>query len=270
MLEVKNGEIMINVIFIHGINYQTTGYSNWLFRNILCEYGKILKKKGIAQEEIEQKKAQFIQKEIIWADVTTDLTNRYLNLEYELFGKKKGLWNWASKKVDPLALQIMYYIKDKGDKASGDMGILWKVDQAFHSSTQEANDIIVIAHSLGSVIAFDYLFGFRKYFLDPKINVLSFITLGSPIPIFISAMGHVESELTLPANVKSWHNLYDNEDGIARRCKPFFSKIDVKDTSVSTGFFPISAHVKYWQNKQTASKIAKIMINTDKRLDEHR
>lgn len=82
---------MINVIFIHGINYQTTGYSNWLFQNILSQYGKILKKKGIAQKEIEQKKAQFVQKEILWADVTTDLTNRYLNLEYELFGKKKRI-----------------------------------------------------------------------------------------------------------------------------------------------------------------------------------
>ncbi|MCK5494579.1 MAG: hypothetical protein KAJ14_15830, partial [Candidatus Omnitrophica bacterium] len=219
---------MTNIIFIHGINYQTTGYSNWLFQNILCQYGKILKKKGIAENEIEQKKAQFVQKEILWADVTTDLTNRYLNLEYELYGKKKGFWNWASKKIDPLALQIMYYIKDKGDKASGEMGILEKIDKSFKAITQETKDTIIIAHSLGSVIAFDYLFGFRKHSLSQDTNVLSFITLGSPIPIFTSAMGHVESDLELPANVKSWHNLYDNEDGIARRCKPFFSKIDVK------------------------------------------
>jgi len=250
---------MINMIFIHGINYQTTGYSNWLFQNILKAYGNILKKQGVAEDEIEQKKAQFVQKEILWADVTTDLTNRYINLEYELYGKKKGFWNWASKKIDPLALQIMYYIKDKGDKASGEMGILGKVDQAFHSITQESKDTVIIAHSLGSVIAFDYLFGFRKHALSSDANVLSFITLGSPIPMFISAMGHAESDLVLPENIKSWHNLFDNEDGIARRCKPFFSKIDVKDTSVRTGFFPISAHVKYWQNKQTAFKIAKIL-----------
>ncbi|MCK5592360.1 MAG: hypothetical protein KAI72_10435 [Candidatus Pacebacteria bacterium] len=250
---------MTNIIFIHGINYQTTGYSNWLFQNIFCQYGKILKRKGLAENEIEQKKAQLVQKEILWADVTTDLTNRYINLEYELYGKKKGFWNWASKKIDPLALQIMYYIKDKGDKASGEMGILDKVDKAFKSITQEAKDTIIIAHSLGSVIAFDYLFGFRKHSLPKDIKVLSFVTLGSPIPIFISAMGHVESDLTLPANIKAWHNLYDNEDGIARRCKPFFSKIDVKDTIVRTGFFPISAHVKYWQNKQTAFKIANIL-----------
>ena len=250
---------MINIIFIHGINYQTTGYSNWLFQNILSLYGEILNRKGIAKNEIEQKKAQFLQKEILWADVTTDLTNRYLNLEYELYGKKKGLWNWASKKIDPLALQIMYYIKDKGDKASGEMGILEKIDKSFKAITQETKETIIVAHSLGSVIAFDYLFGFRKYSLSQDTKVLSFITLGSPIPLFISAMGHVESDLTLPKNVKSWYNLYDNEDGIARRCKPFFSKIDVQDTSVQTGFFPISAHVKYWQNKQTAFKIAKIL-----------
>ena len=121
---------MINLIFIHGINYQTNGYSNWLFQNILEAYGKILRQKGVAENEIEQKKAQFVQKEILWADVTTDLTNRYLNLEYELYGKKKGLWNWASKKIDPLVLQIMYYIKDKGDKASGAMGILEKIDKS--------------------------------------------------------------------------------------------------------------------------------------------
>ncbi len=253
---------MINLIFIHGINYQTTGYSNWLFKNILCQYGKILKHKGVDENEIEQKKAQFVQKEILWADVTTDLTNRYLNLEYELYGKKKGLWNWAAKKIDPLALQIMYYIKDKGDKASGAMGILEKIDKSFKAviqETKDSKDTIIVAHSLGSVIAFDYLFGFRKHSLSQDTNVLSFITLGSPIPIFTSAMGHVESDLTLPANVKSWHNLYDHEDGIARRCKPFFPKIDVQDVSVRTGFFPISAHVKYWQNKQTASKIAQIL-----------
>ena len=65
------------------------------------------------------------------------------------------------KKIDPLALQIMYYIKDKGDKASGEMGILEKGDKVFKSIAHEAKDTIIAAHSLGSVIAFDYLFGFR-------------------------------------------------------------------------------------------------------------
>ncbi|MFH1777742.1 MAG: hypothetical protein ABH952_09335 [Candidatus Omnitrophota bacterium] len=109
---------------------------------------------------------------------------------------------------------------------------------------------------------FDYIFGFRKYALSPEANVKAFITLGSPIPIFVSAMGHVESDLTLPSNVKTWYNLFDNDDGIARRCKPFFPKIPLQDINVRTGIFPISAHTKYWNNKNTANRIAKIISKT--------
>ncbi|MFH1777741.1 MAG: hypothetical protein ABH952_09330 [Candidatus Omnitrophota bacterium] len=135
---------MINLVFIHGINNQSTGYSNWLFRNIMANYKGIFSKKGLLPEEISQKAGQFVQKEILWADVTTDLTNRYIDLEYEQYGKKRGLWNWASKKIDPLALQVMYYIKDKGDKASGVMGILEKVDRRFKAIEQERKDMIIV------------------------------------------------------------------------------------------------------------------------------
>lgn len=254
--------MMLNFVFIHGVNYQITGYSNWLFRNTIYYHKRFLKKKGLKQNEIEQKISQIIQKEILWADVTTDLTNRYLNLEYELFGKKKGLWNWASRKIDPLLLQVMYYIKDKGDKNTGTMGILEKVDRSFKQISKDSKGMIIVAHSLGSVIAFDYLFRFRKYALDSEINVLAFITLGSPLPLFISAMGHAESNLVLPKNINSWYNIFDNEDGIARRCKPFFPKIGVQDINVSTGIFPISAHVKYWRSKQTAFVLADILNKT--------
>ena len=250
---------MINLIFIHGVNDQTTGYSNWLFEKIKDYYRSLLKHKGMAEDKIEQRLAQVVQKEFLWADVTTNLTNRYLQLEYELFGGKKGLWNWVAKKVDPLALQIMYYIKDKGDKQSGVMSILKRIDDSFKSATQQSKDVVIVAHSLGSVIAFDYIFGFRKYYLDPSCNVLAFITMGSPIPIFTSAMGHVDSELELPENVKAWYNVFDNEDGIARRCKPFFQDIPLEEIQVNTGILPISAHINYWRNKQTASVIAKVL-----------
>ncbi len=213
----------------------------------------------MASSEVERQKARFVQHEIMWADVTTNLTSRYLHLEYELYGRKPGLWNWVTKEIDPLALQIMYYIKDKGDKASGEMSILGKVDRGFHVAAEKSKDVVVIAHSLGSVIAFDYLFKFRKFFLPPELNVRAFITLGSPIPLFISAMGHVESELTLPPNIKAWYNILDHNDGIARRCKPFFKNIPVKDVKVRTGLLPLEAHCKYWQSRATATEIAKII-----------
>lgn len=250
---------MVNLVFIHGVSYQTTGYSNWLFKQIIYYYKKFLKQKGVKQGKILEKTAQFIQREILWADVTTDLTNRYIALEYELLGRKGGLWNWVTKRIDPLVLQIMYYIKDKGDKTTGAMGILEKLDKSIKTISTQVKNMMIIAHSLGSVIAFDYIFGFRKYKLPSDCQVLAFITLGSPIPIFTSAMGHVDSDLILPANIKAWYNILDKDDGIARRCKPFFPEIPLKEIEVNTGVLPLSAHTRYWRNKSTASVIAKIL-----------
>ena len=238
---------MFNLVFIHGINSQTTGYSNQLFDNIKNAYSTEIRKNGLPEKEVQDKVASLVQKEVIWADVTTDLTNRYIELEYELYAKKKGFWNFVFKGIDPLVLQILYYVKDKGDKQSGTMSILQRVDDKFKEITETSKEMIVIAHSLGSVIAFDYLFSFRKFGLDASWNVPAFITLGSPIPLFVSAMGYADSNATLPSNVKSWFNIFDNEDGVARRCKPFFKNIDVQDLNVSTGFWPIDAHAKYWQ-----------------------
>ncbi len=250
---------MINLIFIHGVNSQTTGYSNWLFKQIKCYYRAILRGRDLKEKVIEERLAQLVQKEFLWADVTTNLTNRYIDLEYELYGGKQGLWNWAARKIDPLALQIMYYIKDKGDKQSGIMSILSRIDESFRSACKDSKDMVIIAHSLGSVIAFDYIFGFRKYCLDSSCNVLAFITMGSPIPIFTSAMGHADSELNLPASVRGWYNILDDDDGVARRCKPFFQNIPLQDIKVRTGIFPLSAHIKYWRNRQTASVITGIL-----------
>ncbi|RKY36633.1 MAG: hypothetical protein DRP78_03180, partial [Candidatus Omnitrophota bacterium] len=70
---------MISFVFIHGVSQQTTGYSNLLFQNILLSYRNLLKRqKNFSKDQIQAQTAQFIQKEILWADITTDLTNRYL------------------------------------------------------------------------------------------------------------------------------------------------------------------------------------------------
>ena len=75
---------MTNLIFIHGVNSQTTGYSNRLFKNIVKAYRRRLNAEGKSKKIIKEMTSQLIQKEIIWANVTTDLINRYLFLEYGL------------------------------------------------------------------------------------------------------------------------------------------------------------------------------------------
>ena len=158
--------------------------------------------------------------------------------------------------VDPLVVQIMYYVKDKGHK-KGPMSILKDIDYDFNKACSNKPDkVVILAHSLGSVIAYDYVFGFRKYKLNPKICVEALITLGSPIPLFTSAMGYVDNKITLPKNVKRWINILDPDDGVARYCKPYFRNIAIEDRIVNTSWAPLSAHAGYWKAKGVADVIA--------------
>lgn len=250
---------MTNIIFIHGVNAQTTGYSNKLFNNIIKSYMAGLIEDGKTKKEAQEKASELVQKELLWAEITTNLTNRYLFLQYDL-SKRPGKWNFIKKAIDPLAIQIMYYVKDKGHK-KGPMSILRDIQSDFNKACSDKPEkVIIIAHSLGSVIAYDYVFGFRKYKLNPKINVEALITMGSPIPLFTSAMGHVENKIKLPGNVKRWINILDPDDGVAEYCKPYFKNIKVQDIEINTGWAPLSAHAGYWQHQNIAELIAQKLV----------
>jgi hypothetical protein len=284
----------LKLIFVHGVNEQTTNYSKQLYKLILTE----LEKKGYKRAEIEK----IVQHEVLWANVTTDLTNRYQQLvSYEkkssfpllilffLFPLwaslflikipyvKKQLAPWLRQRlisgIDPLAIQIMQYIKDKGETKVNKANILHELDQDIkdvfsnedigHDSLPgEGKNVIIVAHSLGSVIAFDYVMRFIKEIALPEdITVKSFITMGSPIAVFTSSMGHPDSDLKLPKNVERWVNILNPLDGIARPLTDFFRNLKPKEELeqkfVYFGYDPIGAHTGYWNDKKTAQIIAK-------------
>ena len=82
------------------------------------------------------------------------------------------------------------------------------------------DDIMLISHSMGSIIAFDIL-----NFETPQTNVNSFITIGSPlgIPIVISKIAAEQKQklnginhmITPPSVAKNWYNFSDILDKIA-------------------------------------------------------
>jgi len=82
------------------------------------------------------------------------------------------------------------------------------------------DDIMLISHSMGSIIAFDVL-----TFIAPHIKINTFITIGSPLglPVVISKIAaehkrRLDGEnhmLTPPSVYKSWYNFSDILDKIA-------------------------------------------------------
>lgn len=284
----------LKLIFVHGVNEQTTNYSHGLYEMVIEICKERLEHSGHRETDIER----IVQHEVMWANLTTDLTNRYEQLASQQVPYKVSLFflsicpfalllflmrvhffrkriaPWLKQKIiqgiDPLAIQIMHYIQDKGDKQTGDMNILKDFDanikRIFSKSNEdvgydpppgEGKNSIIIAHSLGTVIAFDYVMRFRKdCALDKDITLKSFITMGSPIPIFTTAMGHPDSDIKLPENVKRWVNIINPLDGIARPITLFFRNIPIIEREVSFGYDPIGAHTGYWKDRRTAELIA--------------
>ena len=82
------------------------------------------------------------------------------------------------------------------------------------------DDIMLISHSMGSIVAFDVL-----TFLAPQIEVNTFVTMGSPLglPIVISKIAAEQKQklngenhmVTPPAIMKSWYNFSDILDKVA-------------------------------------------------------
>src|SRR6266498_3836695 len=147
----------LRLIFIHGINEQTTNYSLKLYLKVLAACRTQLQLQGLENSTIDETLQKVVHHEVLWADFMTDLTNRYIQLEYEQ--KPQLFWKFLTRPVDPLGIQIMHYIKDKGDKTTGAMNILKEVDNDMQrifsgddvgkdDAPRESKNAIIVAHSL--------------------------------------------------------------------------------------------------------------------------
>ncbi len=82
-------------------------------------------------------------------------------------------------------------------------------------------EILLIAHSMGSIIAYDVL-----AFCAPEIAVHTLITIGSPlgVPLVMKKIRQEqqlspEAGLAVPENVGIWHNLADPADKVTLDCR---------------------------------------------------
>lgn len=91
------------------------------------------------------------------------------------------------------------------------------VHQRIHQQLHPTNSNIIVAHSLGSVIAYHFLL------LHPELKIQQFITLGSPLA-FQVIQQHLPQPLKRPSALKGdWLNFHSHED--------FLSAIPLRNTS---------------------------------------
>lgn len=110
---------------------------------------------------------------------------------------------------------------------------------------QFPNDkVIILAHSLGGIAAFETIFQ-RK-----PANVAKLITYGSQAPFFyeLDALVCMRRGVPLPANFPPWTNFYDLNDPLSYLAQGVFGK-QVADHEVQSGQAPLAAHSSYLFNE---------------------
>ena len=252
----------IAFLYIHGVqpNLETadiSGYSKKFHKALLRKLSKP-----------NEKPMSVRRFEIVWAPVTFGFKTQHAKLQFDTPPKRGGKWPIRGRLrnfIYPAVIDILYYVKNKGSESSrAKMPIMEKLHRAVCKIEKQGYErLVLFAHSLGSVAAYDYVFRFEKRFPFPKrLTLEALVTFGSPISLFASGMGYpVSTKIKKPAHVKRWINLWDHDDLIAGRLLPHFprrfSKDFLTDIPVNTAWVdPVKAHEGYWKSKEVRHKIA--------------
>lgn len=156
----------------------------------------------------------------------------------------------------------MYLGNPKGEK------IRAKVREAINKALDtKAEGVILVGHSLGSVIAYDVIRELKSE-KGEKFPIKAFITMGSPLD-WVTDLRIADKELPDSAfnigDVK-WINFYDEQDPVPlNRELPRSRFPDVQnERAICSGKKYIDAHTVYWQRDEIAKKIASLCYGEHK------
>lgn len=130
---------------------------------------------------------------------------------------------------------------------------------------EETDGVVLIGHSLGSVIAYDVA---KQNIKDGRpLKIKTLITMGSPLKWItdIRRAENGEIDITAPFTRSlpgvRWINIYDQEDPIALKDElPDTMFCDVENVQIASGKKFIAAHTCYWTHDDVASIVHNAMF----------
>jgi len=288
----------LSVILIHGIGGSSEKWADpvieKLQKKVLAELKSILKDK--APVDISE---VLVIKSVYWKTALQKPQKELQSVLARYFGwVVKGLNVWDSlfkgiyKKFYKYQNMIVtLFIGDiVGYMAKeGRMGIEEKINEAIDALATQTPDkikpVTFISHSLGTVIASNYIFdkmnanrknGINR--MDERFVFSNMFTAGSPIALFSMKFGGPES-FNLPVEVEDpngrWINILDKDDPIAmplRLLNASYKKAVFSDYQVNSGWFWGTAHTEYFTRTNAldliARKLALDWLHTNQKLEE--
>lgn len=151
-----------------------------------------------------------------------------------------------------------------------------RIKDELKSINGDKEPVTFIAHSLGTVIASDFIYDRqeKKDFGDFKLNNL--FTMGSPIALFALRWG--AEAFNKPIRIDDpngcWVNILDTDDPVAYPLKDLnkeYNAVVLADKEVNVGPFGAS-HVRYWKNEEVhkiiAHKLAVDWLRNNQKIDQ--
>ena len=275
------------VVFIHGIGLTEHGYSVPMQRALARRFARLV------GSETRDPAAQLVFEEINWSAA---LQSREDRLWERLVPEGPMRYKSLRRFLVDFAADAIAYQPAPSDRTAYDAvhAVVARSLARLAARAGPAAPLCVVAHSLGTVIASNYLYDVMKpgsSFMHPDVRAMTkgtplemgetfslFYTLGSPValwslrfPRFGQPVRFPTASLARhhPSLEAAWINMYDPDDVIGyplRGLNPEYHSAVTEDRPVDVGSIftrwnPLS-HVGYWDNGGVAATIAESLAET--------
>jgi pimeloyl-ACP methyl ester carboxylesterase len=278
----------LNIIIIHGVGWGDSRehYADELKANIMKQFDGAIKALDLTDIARPSSDEALRFAPIYWSPVTQDPQNKLIELLGTTHTSRMPLSNVLFE-IQRQMISVVGDIIAYGDPIIYDAihaTVAAAVTSLSEASADERGDdgtahLTVIGHSLGSVVASDYVYDHRdreqdrRYLLpDYHFKVKNVVLLGSPMAMYSlrgipgATREEIIDSLKRPIQVDPdnglWLNMYDRQDPIGLPLTPIesYENEDVIDCEVNagnwlTGWNPAS-HTGYWRSKEVARVIA--------------
>lgn len=266
----------IAVLYIHGVHNHKPNYADWLHGEILDETDLVLPaSSGFTP-------GQVFKAEVHWGDL---FTPQVKVLDTSLFGDDTS-WDWLRRFTGESVGQALAYQDPNSPMYAA---VHQRVADALADLAEKAGPtarLIIVAHSLGSMIASNYIWdlqhGKPKVQIGPaplgRMETLSgLVTMGSPLAL--DALRYPNLGMppdiqgsVVPVKKTMWVNLYARADALGWPLRSlnhdYALQVD-EDIAVRTTWWPWGAtpasHLGYWKSSDVVQHVAQVMAFVWKR-----
>ena len=149
----------------------------------------------------------------------------------------------------------LLYVTDASTRCAAER----RVGHVIESAIAEKRPVIVVAYSLGSLVAYGYL---NARAPADRRDDLRLITLGSPLgnPEIRGILGGGSDALRMPAAVIAWENVYDPSDPFAAPLEDSASTRGMRDRATETPSADDAHHIgRYLRDPATGAAVGRAL-----------